>query len=489
MLRRWTGYSAQDPVKEDKFDPRVHLRYVPPQKKITMQELLLHPSPTASPVAGTTPFPLLSPRGVRAYRKALFQQEVMDNCASSPFPGTLVLRDAVKHSQFIREFWTHPETMRIVSDASGVPLEVVMPTEIGHTNIQVEGATISEMTRNLQVEPSGEKLDLSPEDKAYDPLKAKSSIIPWHYDSYPYVCVLMLSETDGMVGGETYIKKGNGEALKVEGPQIGHAVMLQGGEVEHLAARAKGVRERISTITSYRSRLPNVYDSSYLTNVRPYADLDSLYPEWAQYRLRKLRDEITHYLHKAEKKEDSSFQREELQSIIDQQIDYLQRTSRQMVSPAYRDQIQNKYGKGAYYDVLAIWETVQSLPEFERLASSTDQNRLWMPESAYWIDLQTSLETIQYAGILRRNATGGAALPKVSVSESFEAHRQWQLFTSSPGRVLQHPGAGLKLQPRHLNRNPSMKLPTGKGFTFALTSDLDLRQALLSGYEPHPVPR
>lgn len=35
------------------------------------------------------------------------------------------------------------------------------------------------------------------------------------YDSYPYVCVLMLSETDGMIGGETYIKKGNGEAQKV----------------------------------------------------------------------------------------------------------------------------------------------------------------------------------------------------------------------------------------------------------------------------------
>lgn len=35
------------------------------------------------------------------------------------------------------------------------------------------------------------------------------------YDSYPYVCVLMLSETEGMIGGETYIKKGDGEAQKV----------------------------------------------------------------------------------------------------------------------------------------------------------------------------------------------------------------------------------------------------------------------------------
>lgn len=144
-----------------------------------MQDLLLDHSATASSIAGTTPFPLLSPKGVRTYRKALFQRNVIDKCASSPFPGTLVLRDAVKHSRFIKDFWTHPETMRIVSEASGVPLEVVMPTEIGHTNIQVEGATIPEMCSNLKVEPSVEKLDLSPEDRAYDPLTDKSSIIPW----------------------------------------------------------------------------------------------------------------------------------------------------------------------------------------------------------------------------------------------------------------------------------------------------------------------
>jgi hypothetical protein len=144
-----------------------------------MQDLLLSSSASASPIAGTVPFPLLSPQGVRSYRKALFQQNVIEKCARSPFPGTLVLRDAAKHSRFIRDFWTHPETMRIVSDASGVPLEVVMSTEIGHTNIQAEGATIAEMANNLKVEPSVEKLELTPEERAYDPLKDETSIIPW----------------------------------------------------------------------------------------------------------------------------------------------------------------------------------------------------------------------------------------------------------------------------------------------------------------------
>ncbi|KAJ5851752.1 uncharacterized protein N7529_011137 [Penicillium soppii] len=393
LLKRWSWGSSPE---EDVFDPKVHLNYVPPIKKFTMEELLLDSSTTTSPIAGTVPFPLLSAEGVRAYRRALFQKEVIENCASSPFPGTLVLRDAVKKSKFINDFWTHPDTMRFVSEAIGVPLEVVMPTEIGHTNIQVQGTTIAEMASNLRVEPTAETLELSPEDRAYDPLTDKSSIIPWHYDSYPYVCVLMLSETDGMIGGETYIKKGNGEAQKVEGPQLGHAVMLQGGEVCHLAARAKGVKERISTITSYRSKMPNVYDSSYITNVRPYADTASLYPEWAQYRLRKLRDELTYFLDEADKECDPAQERKDIHSLIDQQIDYLRRTSRQMVDPEYTQHILSKYGKPAYYDAPRIWKVVRNLPDFELLASVADAERRWKPESPYWMDLQKSIETIKF---------------------------------------------------------------------------------------------
>lgn len=144
-----------------------------------MQELLLRQSPAASPIAATVPFPLLSVEGVKAYRRALFEEDVINKCASSPFPGTLILRDAVKQSKFINDFWTHPETMKIVSEAVGVPLEVVMPTEIGHTNIQVEGTTIAHMASNLKVEPVVEKAKLSDEERSYDPLKDDSAIIPW----------------------------------------------------------------------------------------------------------------------------------------------------------------------------------------------------------------------------------------------------------------------------------------------------------------------
>ncbi|CAG7919260.1 unnamed protein product [Penicillium olsonii] len=343
-----------------------------------MKDLLLEPSTAASPVAGTVPFSLLSAEGVRAYRRALFRKEVIDNCASSPFPGTLILRDAAKRSDFIKDFWTHPKTMAIVSEAVGVPLEVVMPTEIGHTNIQVQGTTISDMASNLKTEPSVEKLALSSEDQAYDPLKDTSSIIPWQY---------------------------------VEGPQLGYAVMLQGGEVCHLAARAKGVKERISTITSYRSMVPGIYDSSYITNVRPYADTKSLYPGWERYRLQKLRDEITHFLEETSNEDGPAREKTDIHTLVNQQIEYLKRTSRQTVDPEYTKQIVEKYGKPAYYDSPKIWKVVQSAPDFEIIASRADSKRQWMPGSPYWMDLQGSIETIRLGSPLQ-SALGTAVLDK-----------------------------------------------------------------------------
>lgn len=53
-----------------------------------------------------------------------------------------------------------------------------MSCELGHTNIQTKGGTISEMLSELDVEPQTTKVPLTDEERAYDPLKA-SSIIPW----------------------------------------------------------------------------------------------------------------------------------------------------------------------------------------------------------------------------------------------------------------------------------------------------------------------
>ncbi len=42
----------------------------------------------------------------------------------------------------------------------------------------------------------------------------------WHRDSYPFVCVTMLSDCVGMTGGETALKTASGEIMKVRGPSM-----------------------------------------------------------------------------------------------------------------------------------------------------------------------------------------------------------------------------------------------------------------------------
>jgi hypothetical protein len=138
-----------------------------------------------------------------------------------------------------------------------------------------------------------------------------------------------------------------------------------------------------------------------MTNIRPYTDLNSLYSEWTQYRLLKLRHEITHYLEKVEKEPKLALERVTLENFINEQTEYLLRTTRQMIAPQEQQRILKAYGREAHYAAPRIWEIVQSLPEFEKLASSADSDRIWMPESFYWMDLLSSTEAIRLGRTLK----------------------------------------------------------------------------------------
>lgn len=64
--------------------------------------------------------------------------------------------------------WTNPDTLRIISSITGVDLVPVMDYEIGHINISVND------------NPDG--------------TTQAAPVVNWHKDSYPFVCVLMLSD-------------------------------------------------------------------------------------------------------------------------------------------------------------------------------------------------------------------------------------------------------------------------------------------------------
>ena len=106
-----------------------------------------------------------------------------------------------RHAKFIFEAWKHPETLAIVSKIAGVELVPVMDYEIGHINMSVPGVR-KEYDHSILMSEDDE-----------------DAIVGWHRDSYPFVCVLMMSDTTGMVGGETALRTGFGDIKKVRGPQ------------------------------------------------------------------------------------------------------------------------------------------------------------------------------------------------------------------------------------------------------------------------------
>ncbi|KAG9592058.1 hypothetical protein KCU97_g6688, partial [Aureobasidium melanogenum] len=361
---------------EDVFDPKVHLDYSPPKKVYPLADLKLEPREFSTPIAATAPFQLLNEEGVLAYRRALFAPGVLDECAVSPYLNTLIVRDAAKKSKFLHDFWNHPETLRILSGLMQAPLVPIFKIEEGFVSVQTKSSkNVEEMKKEVSIEPDHRLIELSEEEKNADPLKS-GSIIPWHFDSYPYACIIMLSHTDGMVGGETFIKCGDGSITKVEGPKYGCAYIIQGGILEHLASRAKGVKERIASVASFRANVDGFYDISFTTNTRPMTNTRDLHREWAEYRLHVLKKEIEATLEKVRNNEIST---EDFHVFGKRQVNYMQQTYRQMVPRSLIDRAIENHGNYGYYHADGIWEVIrqqrrESQQERE-LPAATERNQ------------------------------------------------------------------------------------------------------------------
>lgn len=89
-----------------------------------------------------------------------------------------------------------------------------MDWEIAHVNIAVK----SEEEKAKELEIVHRNADEGVADCALE--DDDKPVVDWHTDSYPFVCVTMLSDCSSMVGGETMLRKGNGGTVKVRGPQM-----------------------------------------------------------------------------------------------------------------------------------------------------------------------------------------------------------------------------------------------------------------------------
>lgn len=110
-----------------------------------------------------------------------------------------------RYAPFVYDTWKNPEVLRIISNIAGIDLIPAMDLEIAHINLSIQ--TQESMEEELRAYQESDDDD-------------KNALVGWHTDSYPFVCVTMLSDCSQMIGGETALRTGSGEIMKVRGPQM-----------------------------------------------------------------------------------------------------------------------------------------------------------------------------------------------------------------------------------------------------------------------------
>ncbi|KAK4499960.1 hypothetical protein PRZ48_008146 [Zasmidium cellare] len=314
------------------FDPKVHLSYKAPENTIMMEDIGFTKDSGICPIAVSEPFSLFTEECIQLFRDEVLSEEVQKNCAvESNIAACQVRGYAAKYAPFIYDAWNHPEVLAIVSKIAGIELIPQMDLEIGHTNISVKSER--ESKAELAVVEEQKKSHAEDEGIAGCPWEDDKPILGWHNDSYPFVCITMLSDCTNMVGGETAMRTGTGGVMRVRGPQMGCAVVMQGRCITHQALRALGAQERITMVTSFRPKSPHYRDDVSLATVRGISNISDLYHEFSEYRLEMLEERIRHQLkklrgaHGAGKRTDTK----QIKAFLKEQMEFLERTDEELV--------------------------------------------------------------------------------------------------------------------------------------------------------------
>lgn len=287
------NYGITDPSGVT-FDAARHLLftddYYETTKRLTLKELGVtssHQEPI-SPIGVSEPFPLFTQEAIAIMRWELFQKECFLQCGrindhSSTGDMDFYVRGyAKKYTPFTYQAWNAPKVLEIISKMAGVQLIHQFDYEIGHINVSIK----QESTRIL---------DIKQEDETADEM---AGIVSWHFDSPQFVCVLMMSDTSEMIGGETALIDGNGKIVKVCGPKQGWCNVLQGRILRHIATKPKGeYTERITSVCSFRPK-NTLLDDAPITTVKPSelsgTRYNEFYQEYMNYRLDVLSERIAH---------------------------------------------------------------------------------------------------------------------------------------------------------------------------------------------------
>ncbi|ODV66267.1 hypothetical protein HYPBUDRAFT_157460 [Hyphopichia burtonii NRRL Y-1933] len=322
---------------ETKFDPYKHLKYYADEKekekfhstrRLSMEDLRRSHPDQITEIGVTDPFPLFTDEAISLMRYSYRSTSGLD----AGLRGYVKNMDTI-NCPFIHSAWNHPLTIDLISKMADVELEIIYDYETAVVNISMKS----------EEQAAEERIKFAREQSLSGVSNGEDipAVVGWHYDSPPLVCVLMLSDTTNMIGGETCLRKGlregetTEEVIPVPGPSRGNACVLQGRFIEHIAPKPLGSSERMTMVTSFRPKNPLTVETSVLSTVKPEINWGSrysdYYAEWIDYRSEIIKKRLDHLNSTIRaRRADHKFDKEAVMDNLKEISKYLSKTYEEM---------------------------------------------------------------------------------------------------------------------------------------------------------------
>lgn len=304
MLKMVTSKPGFDPNL--KFDPKKHIIFKPSDYKktkvFTLSDLKIEKThiPRVTDFGAAFPFPLLSQEAVDMLIYEAFQPHIIEKYARSPNLATKATRldfhiggFAETEGPFTKALVRSEELAEIVSTFFGAKLEPIFNYGTCHWNVSL--ATLDEEEAKTYANTHSESEKLLAEQDAGDGDSIPSTL-GLHYDSTTVALVIMIDLPEDAIGGQTTIITGDEKIVRVPDPKVGHATLIQGRILKHLASKPVTNHNRITFVNGYAAAGAHTLDNTAITSTKPSvlpkSRFDLFYRDWVDYKFRRLEDHL-----------------------------------------------------------------------------------------------------------------------------------------------------------------------------------------------------
>lgn len=254
---------------EPRFNSERHLQIEPPARVRLLDEFGYPPEtiePTATDVAVSDPFRVLSPEGASVLLDSCRRLRAFARPAGNRIENTV--RGGCYRSRFLRDLCTDPTLTATLSKIYGTPIAPhTMPVHLGHIN--------------------------------YEPSDVHAAVDKWHHDTIPLDLVMMVTDPIQVPGGQfEYFLGTRDEAAdfaaqgrrpptaRVVAPDFpgpGYAIAVHGDMVVHRGAPLTAQAERITMVNAYVALDRQRADQSRSRDLIGVDDDSHLYTEWVRH--------------------------------------------------------------------------------------------------------------------------------------------------------------------------------------------------------------